>query len=107
MWPKFEDKTVGMKLASIGSVNDQVINLVQLAGESIILIEKLYPGRLSEKYNAPEDAEPSEIIHCAGVRNGLILKGGEVDVQRASELVLSDLRSGRLGKITLEEPKFK
>ncbi len=104
LWPKYEDKTVGMKLASIGSVNDQVINLVQLAGESIILIEKLYPGRLSEKYNAPEDAEPAEIIRCAGVRNGLILKGGEVDVQRASELVLSDLRSGKLGKITLEEP---
>ncbi|MBO7356299.1 MAG: ribosome biogenesis GTPase YlqF, partial [Lachnospiraceae bacterium] len=102
--PKFEDKAVGFRLAAIGSINDQVINLMQLAGEASVLMNELYPGVMKEKYGFPDDAGTEEIIRSAGIRNGLMLKGGEVDMQRASEQILSDLRSGKLGKITLEVP---
>ncbi len=104
LWPRFEDKAVGFRLAAIGSINDQVINLRQLAGETTVLINELYPGVMKEKYGFSDDSDTEEIIRSAGIRNGLILKGGEVDMQRASEQILSDLRSGRLGKITLEVP---
>lgn len=104
LWPKYEDKSVGFKLAAIGSVNDQVINTMQLAFETVELLIKLYPGLLSSKYDVDETSKTEEIIRSAGLKNGIISKGGEVDLQRASDLVLSDLRSGRLGRISLEEP---
>ena len=104
LWPKFEDKSVGFKLAAIGSINDQVINLIQLAGEVTVLMNELYPGTLAAKYDVQEDASVQDIIKGAGLRSGLIVKGGEVDMQRASEQILNDLRSGKLGKVTLEVP---
>ncbi len=104
LWPKFEDKSVGFKLAAIGSINDQVINLIQLAGEVTVLMNELYPGALAAKYDVQEDASVQDIIKGAGLRSGLIVKGGEVDMQRASEQILNDLRSGKLGKVTLEVP---
>ncbi|MCR4792464.1 MAG: ribosome biogenesis GTPase YlqF [Lachnospiraceae bacterium] len=104
LWPKFEDKTVGLKLASIGSVNDQVINLNQLAGEVVVMMKELYPGVIASRYDVSEDTSVSEIIKGAGIRNGLMLKGGDVDMGRASEAILGDFRSGKLGKITLEVP---
>lgn len=107
LWPKYEDKSVGFKLAAIGSVNDQVINLVQLAGEVIEMMNELYPGVLASKYDIPEEQTVSGIIKGAGIRCGLVVKGGDVDTQRASEQILNDLRSGKLGKITLEVPDLK
>ena len=107
LWPKYEDKSVGFKLAAIGSVNDQVINLVQLTGEVIEMMNELYPGVLASKYDIPEEQTVSGIIKGAGIRCGLVVKGGEVDTQRASEQILNDLRSGKLGKITLEVPDLK
>ncbi len=104
LWPKFEDKTIGFKLAAIGSVNDQVINTMQLAGESVELMDSLYPGLISEKYSLETGLSPSDCIKGIAEKKGLLLKGGELDLQKASDLFLNDLRNGKLGRITLEEP---
>ncbi len=104
LWPKFEDKTVGFKLAAIGSVNDQVINTMQLAGEVVTLMNELYPDRVKEKYETDDLSKPEEVFKAAAFKNGILLKGGEPDIQRAADLILTDLRSGKLGRITLEEP---
>ena len=106
LWPKFEDKTVGFKLAAIGSVNDQVINTMQLAGEVVLLMNDLYPDRVMEKYGIDDLTKPEEVFKAAAVKNGILLKGGEPDMQRAADLILTDLRSGKLGRITLEEPSL-
>ena len=106
LWPKFEDKTVGFKLAAIGSVNDRVINTMQLAGEVVLLMNDLYPDRVMEKYGIDDLTKPEEVFKAAAVKNGILLKGGEPDMQRAADLILTDLRSGKLGRITLEEPSL-
>ena len=106
LWPKFEDKTVGFKLAAIGSVNDQVINTMQLAGEVIELMNDLYPDRVKEKYDIFDLTKPEEVFKAAALKSGILLKGGEPDIQRAADLILTDLRSGKLGRITLEEPSL-
>ena len=106
LWPKFEDKTVGFKLAAIGSVNDQVINTMQLAGEVVELMNELYPDRVKEKYGIDDLSKPEEVFKAAALKNGILLKGGEPDIQRAADLILTDLRSGKLGRITLEEPSL-
>jgi len=104
LWPKFEDKTVGFKLAAIGSVNDQVINTMQLAGEVIQLMNDLYPERVKDRYGIDDLSDSQEVFKAAAFKNGIILKGGDPDLQRAADLILTDLRSGKLGRITLEEP---
>ena len=106
LWPRFEDKSVGFKLAAIGSVNDQVINTMQLAGEVVELLDELYPDRVKEKYGIDDLSKPEEVFKAAAFKNGILLKGGEPDIQRAADLILTDLRSGKLGRITLEEPSL-
>ncbi len=105
LWPKYEDKSVGFRLAMIGSVNDQVINTTQLAFESAELLIKRYPGILASGYDADESLKTEEIIRCVGIKNGILSKGGEVDIDRASDQLLLDIRSGKLGRITLEDPE--
>ena len=95
---------MGFKLAAIGSVNDQVINTMQLAGEVVLLMNELYPDNVKQKYGIDDLTKPEEVFKAAAVKNGILLKGGEPDIQRAADLILSDLRSGKLGRITLEEP---
>ena len=104
LWPKYEDRSVGVKLAAIGSINDQVINTILLASETILLLRDMYPDALMPKYEISCNESPEDILKAVALRNGLILKGGDADIARASEQFLNDLRSGKLGKLTLEEP---
>ena len=105
LWPKYEDKSVGFRLAVIGSVNDQVINTTQLAFETVDLLKDIYPGLLSSKYGCDESLKGEDIIKAVGIKNGILSKGGEVDIDRSSDQLLLDLRGGRLGRLTLEDAK--
>lgn len=105
LWPRFEDETTGVRLALIGSVNDEILDLRELAAEGIRFLQKRYPGVLKERYGAEEENSPYEILQeIAKVRNCL-QKGGEPDADKAIRLFLDDLRSGRLGGISLERPQ--
>ena len=79
---------------------------MQLAGEVITLMNDLYPDRVKEKYDIDDLSKPEEVFKAAAHKNGILLKGGEPDIQRAADLILTDLRSGKLGRITLEEPSL-
>ncbi|WP_434311695.1 ribosome biogenesis GTPase YlqF [Hominifimenecus sp. rT4P-3] len=104
LWPRFEDETIGVHLALIGSVNDEILNLEELAFEGIQILQKIYPGTLKERYGVEEGEAPYKILtSIAQVRN-CIQKGGEADTDKAVRLFLDDLRSGRLGGISLERP---
>jgi ribosome biogenesis GTPase A len=104
LWPKFEDRSVGLKLAAIGSINDQILNTILLASETILLLRDIYPDATVSKYEISCNEKPEDVLKAVAVRNGLILKGADPDIRRAAETLLAELRSGKLGRMTLEEP---
>ena len=105
LWPKFEDQSVGLKLAVLGSINDEILNKDELAAELCAFLLKAYPGLLAERYGIPEDRSPHELLEQIAIARSCLLKGGGYDVPRAARLLLEDFRSGKLGRITLEFPE--
>lgn len=106
LWPKFDDQEAGLRLAFLGSVNDDILNLQELAGRLMQFLQEHFCPCLEERYKTEfpsKTAEQELLIKIAEVRSCLT-KGGEYDVDRAAALFLDDFRSGRLGKITLEFP---
>lgn len=102
LWPKFEDQTVGLHLAMIGSMNDEIVHLDELAYELIKFVTKEYPGVLKARYDIEEQEDAYEILKAICVSRKCYLKGEELDIMKASSILVEDFRSGRLGKITLE-----
>ncbi len=105
LWPKFEDQQVGLKLALIGSIRDELLNVEELAVWLIDTVKKYYPGTLENRYQASEGQENVEILEDIARIRACRLKGDELDLQKAAGILLDDFRSGRLGRITLEFPK--
>ena len=104
LWPKFEDQSVGLKLALIGSIKDEILNVDELAVELIKFLIDSYPGLLSERYDVNESGDITDIIIEIAKNRKCVSKGAEVDYSKAATLVIDDFRSGKLGKITLEIP---
>ena len=124
LWPKFEDQRVGMNLAFIGSMNDEIIVQEELACDLIRVISQYYPQALGERYgwtdgqdadtvqvdggdtNAAQmslsEQEAAEILERIAVNRKCFAKGEEPDLSRAASLLIDDYRSGRLGRMTLE-----
>ena len=107
LWPKFEDQAVGMRLALIGSINDEILNIDELALELIQYLRNAYPGTLEKRYQCEEVAEKEalQILEEVAKLRGCLIKGGELDYGKASRLLMDDFRSGKLGRITLEMPE--
>lgn len=106
LWPKFEDQTVGLRLAFIGSIKDEIMNLEELAAELIGFLKVNYPGTLNEKYEVDESLEDNYacLTQVAENRHCLV-RGNELDLAKASILLLDDFRNGRMGRISLEFAK--
>ncbi|MCB7317844.1 ribosome biogenesis GTPase YlqF [Lacrimispora sp. 210928-DFI.3.58] len=112
LWPRFEDQQVGVNLALIGSINDQILNKDELACELICFLERAYPQVLTERFGLEEEREAATSIREAAAvleqiakSRACLMKGGELDIARAAALLLDDFRAGKLGRITLEEAK--
>lgn len=104
LWPKFEDQMVGLRLALIGSINDEILNTDELAMSLIELLCEIYPGMLSARYGVDESAQALDILYGIARNRNLLLKGSELDYSRAAAMLIDDFRSGALGRITLELP---
>ena len=104
LWPKFEDQSVGMKLAFIGSMNDEIIIMDELAVDLISFLQEWYLPLLKERYGLTGEETPVQVLEAAAERRMCYKKGGEPDLSRAAQLVTDDFRSGRLGRISLERP---
>ena len=104
LWPKFEDPEVGFKLAFIGSVKDEILDSQEIAVRLLVVLQKNYPDRLTERYKITdfEDLEPYELLELIGRKRGMLIKGGEIDTERAAVALLDEYRSGKLGKLTLD-----
>ncbi|BCZ26051.1 ribosome biogenesis GTPase YlqF [Claveliimonas bilis] len=104
LWPKFEDQQVGMKLAFIGSIKDEILNTEELAAEFLKFMQQHYPGIIAGKYNIEETGDVYEVLNRIAESRHCIVRGNELDVEKAAALLMDDFRSGRLGELTLEYP---
>lgn len=104
LWPKFENQEVGLKLALIGSMNDHVVPVDEMAMDLIVMLREQYGGVLEKRYETTEEQEPFEILKNIAKKRGCLLKGEELDTEKAAALLMEDFRSGKLGRITLEVP---
>ena len=104
LWPKFEDQAVGLRLALIGSIKEEILNTTEMAMEFIGFLKKSYPGVLVERYSVDESKENLEILEEIARIRGCLMKGNQTDIDKAGRLLLEDFRSLRLGKLSLEVP---
>ena len=106
LWPKFEDEEVGLNLAFTGAIKDEILDTDTLA---LRLLEKLIyisPELLEDRYNIElENKTPLEIMEAIAAKRGCLIKGGEIDYTKASNIILDEFRKGIIGNITLELPK--
>ena len=104
LWPKFEDQTVGLRLALIGAIKDEILNIDELSLELIKILVVEYPGVLSERYGVNEESEPPKLLEEIAENRKCISKGNELDYSKAAVLLIDEFRGGKLGQITLEKP---
>ena len=104
LWPKFEDQQAGQRLAFIGSMNDEILHMDELAFQLIGFLKSFYGGLLEKRYGIAEDQETSECLMQIAEQRKCYTRGQNLDYEKAAALLLDDFRSGRLGKITLEFP---
>lgn len=105
LWPKFEDQSVGLKLALIGSIKDDLLNADELAEELVRMLVKDYPGALAERYGVQEDAGIAEILGMIARNKKCVKKGDELDYAKAAVMIVEDFRNGRIGRLTIEMPE--
>lgn len=105
LWPKFEDQAVGERLAVIGSMNDEILHMDELAVRLLTYLQKEYPEILKERYRIDLNSDAYQILEEICRIRKCFLKGEVPDIDRAAGMVLEDFRSGRIGRITLEHPE--
>jgi len=102
LWPKFEDQQVGLNLALIGSIKEELLNVEELALKLISFLLENYPKVLEEKYRVEEKSDLVKALQEIAKNRNCLVKGNELDLSKACRLLLDDFRNGRLGRITLE-----
>ncbi|MBQ7432835.1 MAG: ribosome biogenesis GTPase YlqF [Lachnospiraceae bacterium] len=109
LWPKFEDQIVGLHLAFIGSMKDDILNQEEVAVELLHFLQEAYPEALAERYQMEKaqltEAAPLDILQHIAQLRGCLLKAGELDTKKAAALCLDDFRAGRIGRISVEMPE--
>jgi ribosome biogenesis GTPase A len=105
LWPELSDQDGAYRLAASGAIGDSALDYTSVglfAGEYLL---RRYPGMLQERYGLQELPEsPHDLLLAVGRRLGHLAAGGVVDLHRAAEAFLRELRAGRIGRISLEEP---
>ncbi len=105
LWPRLSPPVCGYRLATTGAISDRVVEAEQIADFAVKFLAKRYPDRLLERYDLTELPDGSAaIVEAIGRRRGCLRKGGIVDLERAANILLRDLGSGALGRISLETP---
>ena len=104
LWPKFEDTHTGEALALFGAIADNVFEKEELALVLYHTMVKDYPGRITAAYNISEDLDDAEVLPSIASSKNLVLSEGRGDTRRAADLFLDELRSGKLGRVSLERP---
>ena len=106
LWPKFDDEITAQNLAFTGAIKDEILDINELANKFILKALDDFPDKFSNRYGIEMNKECSmdEIISFIGKKRGCILTGGEIDINRISYIIMDDFRSGKMGRISLENP---
>ncbi len=104
LWPKFEDQEVGLRLAYIGSIKDELYNLYELSVLLLKYLQEKYPDAVAEFYGIPKKETVEEQIAEIATKRGCLKAGGELDLDKAGKCLVDDFRAGKLGTISLELP---
>lgn len=109
LWPKFDDKIVGERLAFTGAVKDQILDTELLAVRLLDFLRSLKPADFIARFKLEDvdlDAIDSyELLNVIGKKRGMLISEGEINTERAAIMLLDEFRSGKLGRITLEMPE--
>ncbi len=105
LWPKFDDQSIGMKLAFTGAINDNILDEYTLALKLTECLKIKYPQRLKERYSIEfnTDSTSDTILDMIGEKRGFKAKGAEIDKKRTAEILIDEFRGAKLGKISLEQ----
>ena len=106
LWPKFEDQEVGMRLAFIGSINDEILIEDELAIDLITYLKDRYPMAIENRFNIEARENPTETLELIAKARGCYKKGQEIDYTKAASVLMDEFRAGKLGKMTLEYPEL-
>lgn len=104
LWPKFDDQDKAKILALLGSINDEILNKEELVLYGLNYIKKEYPGYLNMRYGINEDSE--DLLNDIGIAKKWLISEGKVDMTKTINMVLSDIRNDKLGRITFEKYEF-
>lgn len=103
LWPKFEDKTVGERLAFTGAVKDRVLDVELLAMRLLEVLSENYPELLTARYGELDFSLDSyDLLSLIGKKRGMVIRGGETDTERAANMLLEEYRNCKIGLISLE-----
>ena len=103
LWPKFDNQTIGMHLAFIGSINDNILDVTELAYQLVKLLATTYPKVVVERYKIEGHEDPLQVMYQVAEVRGCKLKGNQADLQKTSKIIMDDFRAGKLGRITLDK----
>ena len=106
LWPDIRNQQSAYRLAASGAISDAAMDYVDVALYAADFLMNHYPTPLAERFKvqkAPENAP--ELVEQIGRSRGCLIAGGQVDLQRASELLLRELRAGLIGRVSLESPE--
>ena len=104
LWHKFEP-AVGYRLAVLGSIKDSILDIYDIASAAVRMTVAVCPERLKERFRLEQLPEkPEEVIEAIGRKRGLLMKGGVVDYDRACNIILREIRDGKLGPVSFESP---
>jgi ribosome biogenesis GTPase A len=105
LWPKFEDQMVGLRLAASGAIKDELIDFTEVALFAISYMMHYYPEQLLERFKLKELPEDRvTMLEEIGKKRGCLVSGGNIDYDKAAELFLREMRSGKLGQVSVERP---
>lgn len=102
LWPKFDDQKIGLHLAFIGSMNDNNLDMAELAYQLIKEVSKTYPEAFLNRYGIVGDEDSLQVMYQVAEVRGCKLKGNKPDLDKTSSMIMDDFRSGKLGRITID-----
>lgn len=102
LWPRFEDEKIGINLAFIGSINDQILSIEDLAFELIKFLNEYYPNVVKDRYGIKGDDDIVQVMYQIAEARGCRLKGNRLDLEKASHIIIDEFRAGKLGRVTLD-----
>lgn len=104
LWPKFDNKLVGFRLAASGAIKEELLPIEEVALYAIEYLQTYHPRILQERFSIDKKQEPIAALEIIGKKRGCLQRGGTIDLHKTSELFLQDFRGGRMGRLTLELP---